>query len=304
MLLQVSPHYPHKRIASKASLLKALRLTENELDTVLNNTEDYYRPNALNVKGRMTYSVGKPLKRVHQLINRRLLNRVVEPYYIYCVKGKGCKTNAKAHLGAKVLINEDINKCFDSCTSQHVFDVWRYLFNFSDEIANILTALTTTENKLPQGAITSTNLANLILWRYEPQLVENFRSRGLIYSRYVDDITVSSSKILSNTDKTVIIKKIYGMLTLVGLKPNRGKHTISHEYQPMTVNNQVINSGEVTLPKKFINNTRAAIFQLGHITDKNEKQKKYKSVLGGINHIRQYHPNKADALNEMLMGNT
>lgn len=49
---------------------------------------------------------------------------------------------------------------------------------FSDDVAEILTMLTTKDGGLPQGAVTSSFLANLVFWDYEPSLVEKLAFAG------------------------------------------------------------------------------------------------------------------------------
>ena len=94
--------------------------------------------------------------------------------------------NAELHVGRKILIKEDIKSFFPSTSSDLVVSVWHSLFGFSHEVSRCLTALTTLNGQLPQGAKTSTFLANLVLWKNEPDLVAYLRSNGLQYSRYID----------------------------------------------------------------------------------------------------------------------
>ena len=85
-------------------------------------------------------------------------------------KDKSYRTNAALHAGAKIVICEDVEGFFPSTSAARVYDIWRYFFGCTDTVGELLTKLTTKEGALPQGAITSSYLANLAFWRDEPML--------------------------------------------------------------------------------------------------------------------------------------
>ena len=88
----------------------------------------------------------------------------------------------------------------------------------------VLTQLTTYKKAVPQGASTSSYISNLIFWDKEPQLESQLRQQGFLYSRYVDDITISADKFVDKQkQKFVITTQVYGMLRSIDVKPNRSK---------------------------------------------------------------------------------
>lgn len=121
-------------------------------------------------------------------------------------------------------------------------NIWQHFFGFGNEVAECLTKLTTRQGELPQGAITSSFLANMVFWKDEPILQASFRARGIIYSRYVDDIAVSSVNFLDKPTKTNVIASIYGMLYRHGYQPKRAKHEIRTSGQRMEVTKLSVNS--------------------------------------------------------------
>lgn len=90
----------------------------------------------------------------------------------------------------------------------------------------LLTKLTTRNGSLPQGGIPSSYLANLVFWRDESLLHAKLRARGIRYSRYVDDIAMSSTTRLARVEKSKAIADVYGMLEKHGLTARRDKHEI------------------------------------------------------------------------------
>src|SRR5690606_42051319 len=74
---------------------------------------------------------------------------------------------------SRIVINEDISGFFPSTSAEHVFNIWHELFGCSQEVSQCLTQLTTRRGELPQGAITSSFLANLVFWQDEPRSEEH-----------------------------------------------------------------------------------------------------------------------------------
>src|SRR5690606_24743161 len=139
-------------------------------------------------------------------------------------KPRSTKANAMTHTGAKTLIKEDIENFFPSISDDLAKRAWKYFFNYSEDVANILVKLTTYRGSTPQGWKTTGYIANLVFWNCEPKLVESLSRKGLAYSRWVDDICVSCKRKLSTSEKTQVINSIYGMMHSQGFKPKRSKH--------------------------------------------------------------------------------
>src|SRR5208282_1985532 len=109
------------------------------------------------------------------------------PYLHGSLRKRSRVTNAREHLRSRILIGLDIEKFFDNVHAELIYDVWSRFFRFPPEVAEILTTLTSHDGRLPQGAPTSSDLANLVFWENESRLVNRIRARGLRYGRLVDD---------------------------------------------------------------------------------------------------------------------
>ena len=128
-------------------------------------------------------------------------------------------------------------------------------------------------------------------------MVLEFRQQGYIYSRYIDDITVSFTNHVTKSVQEEITTKIYGMFLHAGLKPNRGKRKFQTKKQSMTVHKLNINSGRPTIPQNRRNNIRAAVKELENLTDPEKSwdsiEGKYRQVTGRVNLLNRLHPNQA-----------
>ncbi len=257
------PSYPFKPIRSITGLAKALRLDVAVLVSAAASANGNYRsvPPAPG-STRQTFDALGQLKNIHRRIKEVFFARVVFPSYLHgSLKGCDYVTNASLHTNKQILICEDVKKFFPSVSAARVEDVWCGFFGFSPEVAQMLTQLTTKDGALPQGAIPSSYLANLVLWRYEPLLHAKFAERGITYSRFVDDMAMSSTHHLDRKTQTWIIAQVYGMLRKAGLKAGRAKHEIFSANEPMIATKLIVNR-KPSLSSKKRSQVRAQVRQV------------------------------------------
>lgn len=261
-LILRKPVYPAKPISSIKALAATLRVSEQELASIANAANTLYRP----VKPkpgstRQTFDARLPLKPLHARIKSVILSRVVFPDYLTgSLKGRDYKTNASLHTNKAVIISEDVKGFFGSVSGDLVYDVWHDFFGFNASVARVLTQLTTKDGALPQGGIPSSYLANLALWRDEAVMHAKLTERGVTYSRYVDDMCMSSSQRLNSVSKKKIIAMVYGMLRKNGLYARRDKHNITPATKQMIATQLVVNRKAALRPERRAN-VRVAVFQ-------------------------------------------
>jgi Reverse transcriptase (RNA-dependent DNA polymerase) len=291
------------------ALAVMLRIDAAELKALGENASNLYRLAKAEVKKdgsiRQTYDANEPLKSLHRKIKTQLLDRVHFPSYLTgSIKGRDYKTNAELHLGARIVISEDISLFFPSTTKETIFDIWQNFFGFGKKVAACLTALTTLEGKLPQGAITSPQLANLVFWRHEATLQADFQDEGITYSRFVDDIVASSQTTINEDQKTQIIKKIYGMMLKTGYKPKREKHEIATSGKRMMVTKLTVNS-RAGIDKERRSKIRAVVHKQEIALRENSATYAVAytlpKVAGKVAMLGRFHPGKANPLKDRLL---
>ena len=304
-----APPYSHRRIGTLNALRLPLGLSVDELLSLAQRADGLYRVAKSITKPdgsiRNTYDALAPLKAVHRRIKSQILDHVVYPAYLTgSIKGSDYKVNASLHTSARIVINEDISGFFPSTSTEHVFNIWHGLFGFSQEVSHCLTQLTTRQGELPQGAITSSFLANLVFWQDEPTLHARFAADGLVSSRYVDDIAVSSRTFLSNQEKSEVMRKIYGMLLKHGYQPKRAKHEISTSGTRMEVTKLSVNA-KPGLGKAVYSRTRAAVRDIEQRIANGEvlsfERGPYAQAMGRVLHLERFHPGKATPLKKRLL---
>ena len=304
-----APSYSQRRIGTLDALCLPLGLSVDELVSLAQRADNLYRVAKSITKPdgstRTTYDALAPLKKVHRRIKNQILDYVDYPAYLTgSIKGSDYKANAALHTKTKIVINEDISGFFPSTSAEHVFNIWLGVFGFSQEVSQCLTQLTTRQGELPQGAITSSFLANLVFWRDEPTLHTRLATQGIIYSRYVDDIAVSSNIFLGNQEKSEVIRQIYGMLLKHGYQPKRAKHEISTSGTRMEVTKLSVNA-KPGLGKAVYSRPRAAVRDIELRISNGEtlsfERGPYAQAMGRVLHLERFHPGKAAPLKKRLL---
>lgn len=226
------PYYPFRPISSISILAKTLGIHEKMLLNLANKVDDSYTEFLINVKNkdRTVYEPKHDLKRLQKRINHRIFEKVEYPSYLQGgIKDHDNKRdyveNANTHCknDPNIIISLDIKSFYDNIRPEFVFDIYKYFFKFPDDVSSLLTRLTTFRNKVPQGACTSSYLANLVFFNAEYSLVSKFRSRKICYTRLLDDVTLSSHTIPTEENVSSSIKEVVAMFRKYNLKQNNKK---------------------------------------------------------------------------------
>lgn len=302
------PSYPYEPIGFVDSLSLHLGFSKDRIMHAAAHHNTMYRfvpQKKADGSIREAWDAHALLKSIQEAIKTHIFEKVHYPGYLYGgLKHRDYVAHCKQHVHRKVLITEDISSFFPSISEQEVYKLWKRFFHFPDEVAHCLTALTTYNGFVPQGAKTSGYIANLIFWDQEPDIAHWLERKGLTYTRYVDDMVISSSRHLDPGEKQAIISTIYGMLKKKGCRRNRRKHKISHQGKQMLVHKKLVNGTHPALPRKERANIRAAVKQLEMIYPEQKNtayyQRRYNHVSGLVGKLKKFHPALGDLLRQRL----
>ena len=160
------------------------------------------------------------LKDLQKKINGFLVNNIEFPDFIFGgVKNKDNIKNAYQHKGRKYVFQTDLKDFFPFITSKMVYNTLVEK-GFSPDVASVITKLTTFKGHLPQGAPTSTTLANLVFLPTGLKLNEIAKQHNLRFTIFVDDVTFSS-----HNDFKHLTGNIISIIYKDGFKISRGKTT-------------------------------------------------------------------------------
>lgn len=304
-------------ISSKQSLLNALSISKDSFERVCNLQESnrYQKKEVKKKDGstRVVYAPKKKLKTIQRKIVDNILaneNIIQWPDYLYGSLKNTTDSNgniitrdyiacASKHSGAKSLLTVDIKNFFDNVHEDIIEELIKEYISKEQVVIDILLNICCHEGSLVQGAPTSSYLANMSLYDVEPRIVTALRRKKLIYTRFVDDITVSTK--ISNYDFTHVLKVIELELAKKGLFLNPNKTSIRYAGGiPLTVHGLRVDFHNVRLPAKEIKNIRANVKMIENMA-RNYKvrtsfhyRSEYARCMGRVNKLKRTGHQKHD----------
>lgn len=193
------------------------------------------------------------------------------------VPSRSIVSNARPHVGARIVINLDLKDFFPTITYPRIKGLFVCL-GYSEQVATILALLCSEpetdhvrldgkdyfvsrgQRFLPQGAPTSPTISNILCRRLDRRLAGMATKLDFIYTRYADDMTYSSygdvdsilPKLLWRTHQIVIAE---------GFAVNSAKTRIMRKGRRQEVTGIVVNH-KVSIPRKTLKRYRALLFQI------------------------------------------
>ena len=197
-------------------------------------------------------------------------------------KGTNIVDNARGHCKRKYILNIDIKNFFPNINYSKIFKLFCYI-GYNREVSHLLTNLCTNEeNVLPQGAPTSPSLSNLVNVKLDKRLSCFAKSIGGVYTRYADDITISS-----NINPYNYIQTITKIVNDEGYQLNNKKTRVQNCGQKQEVTGLIVND-KVSVNKKIKKELDNAIYYINkygiesHIKHIKCKKIHYKEHLFGL----------------------
>ncbi|MBB4443493.1 MULTISPECIES: reverse transcriptase family protein [Rhizobium] len=164
---------------------------------------------------------------------------------------------------------------------------------------------------LPQGAPTSPLLANLAVTELDTEILAIAEEHGLIYTRYADDIALSTKrKDFSRDEASQVIGKVYAAFARARLLPHTGKACVRPPGALKIVLGLVVNGPEPRLTREYRNKLRLHAHILGRLGIEPADHAKalgFRSVLsmrrhiyGKVEHARRIEPDFASKIADTL----
>ena len=292
------PLYKNAPVTKVSTLAEALRLTEPQLYGITQSASKSYGYRPQKKKDgtvRDTWDAQPQLKKVQEFINRRFLTKVLYPLYLQggikdLETPRDYVRNVAIHSGASCAVALDIANYFPSISSKQVHSVWRNVFRFPEEVAAFLTELTCKDGAVPQGAKTSSYIANLIFWENECHLVSKLEALGWAYSRLTDDITVSKRTSPSHEELQKVAGMVMHFIRSHGFSVKREKFQILWQSQPMKLNGILANA-HPALTKTERNSIRGKVRWLSQVIMTNTPidSSELHHVMGKLGKLKRLH---------------
>lgn len=215
----------------------------------------------------------RTLKYIQRIIHESL-TRIYGPHRSVhgFVPNKSIVTNAKRHLGRQYVLNIDLADFFPSITRKRIYGrLAAAPYSFNPNVARPIAALATNAcSQLPQGSPSSPVIANMVAAELDADLTKLCRLHGCQYTRYADDITISTA---SNempppiakypnarcTGQVIVGDDLMDIIEAHGFKINHQKSRLYSYWTRQTCTGLVVNGDRVTPPRPYIRNLRSLI---------------------------------------------
>jgi len=256
------------------------------------------RPFAQKDRHRKSRLIDKPtglLKVLQSRITDRLLKQLIFPEHLLGgIPGKSIAQNTSLHFGAPYLVTIDIKDFFPSITPEQIYMVWKDVLNCSPEIARTLTKITTFRGRLPQGAPTSTLLANLVLGAIDAPIRAACNAKQVRYSSFVDDLAFSGHHARD------VVPSVINILRESGFSVAHRKIKVMGPGNKKTINGLTLGRF-IRADKGYSQRIRAGIhnLEIGKVSEA-EVASYVASLEGQISYVGLFDTRKATRLREDL----
>lgn len=228
------------------------------------------------------------------------------------IKNRSCVTNASQHVGKRFVLNIDLENFFDTIHFGRVCGMFMGKpFNFNRHLATFLAKIVCDDGKLPQGAPTSPIISNIICYQMDKELEHLSKKNRCIYSRYADDITISTNSdkfplqiAYKQSNEIVLSNRLIEIINggySTGFKVNNAKTKLSKNMLRQEVTGIIVNT-KLNLNKKYIKEVRAMLDSikkhgfiitaqknfknLQFVTEKDAKYKMFNLLQGKLNYLK------------------
>jgi len=235
------------------------------------------------------------MRTVQYRLLTKLLNKLELPSYVYAFeRNRNIPTMAALHVNKYCIISVDIKDFFHSIKQVTLYNILCRL-GIGEMPARTVSELCTYKAFVPQGALTSPKISNLVTSvTFGPEINDYCAERGLTLTIYADDVTVSTNN--KDINPRQVIQDITRMIHSHGFRINRKKTKVMYHGSRQYVCGAVVNA-KVNLIVKERKKLRAII----HNVTKNgieaeaaktgvEPSKFLNFLRGRINWFRQLNP--------------
>ncbi|MFC4165654.1 retron St85 family RNA-directed DNA polymerase [Epilithonimonas zeae] len=262
-----------------------INLSKNSIYQLSKNSEYYYKTYQIAKKNGKLRDISQPnkqLKGIQLWILNNILNKLkVSEYSKGFEKGQSISDNVRPHIFSNCLLNIDIKDFYPSINSIKVYNLFKSI-GYNNLISTLLTNICTYKNSLPQGSPCSPKISNLICWKMDSRLQGYVGKKGIIFTRYADDITFSS----------IMPDKLIGVLPFVekiiideGFTLNKYKTRFTGKLRRREITGLVIYDNNFGIGRKKLRIIRSKVYNFTKTTD-NVNHKALHHLYGWMNYIK------------------
>lgn len=268
---------------------------EKYVGRIFKTSDFYYRKVEIPKKDGTVREVFLPSPEIkafqHYVIEKYLSKIPTSPFAVGYTKGKSIIDNVCPHIGNKSFLHIDVKDFFDSID----FEVFKgILENYSNIIPNEyvedILKIITYKRKFVQGCVSSPMVSNIYLFSFDNRISELVQDLDCgIYTRYSDDITISSKKKIDVSYLSLIQEE----LSQIGLSLNKRKTYFTSDLNSIRITGLNIVGSRLCVGTKYKKDIKNQIFQ----TLKRNNSQDIDIIIGKLMYLKSIEPNYFNRLN-------
>jgi hypothetical protein len=275
----------------------------------------------------------KPLlKHIQHVLLREILDRIPLHRDAHGFRRhRSALTYAHGHLGQRVVVHLDIEDFFASIAAGRIYGIFRRC-GYPEPVAHLLTGLVTntvphrvwaeahhppnlanparlaahrrlgnhlSHAHLPQGAPSSPSLANLAAFSLDRRIAALANSMGMTYSRYADDLALSSARHRSNVELATTVELITRIAAHEGFRINPHKTSVRRASQRQVLAGIVVNE-RPNIDRREYDRLKATINNIARYGPASQNRTSHPhfrdQLLGRIAWVSQLNPARGERL--------
>jgi RNA-directed DNA polymerase len=212
------------------------------------------------------------------------------------IKGRSIITNARVHVASRWILNIDLHSFFDSIHFGRINGrLQANPYNLTPSISHAIANAACFSGKLPQGGALSPVLSNMVVDRLDGELVRLCRKYRCRYTRYADDITISTNaqsfprrlayfENIGEKRSLVIGDELEAIVKSNGFELNTKKSRLNGRWDRQEVTGLIVNE-KLNVPRSFVRQVRAMLNaweKYGLIAAQTEHLTKWRSAAGRV----------------------
>lgn len=234
----------------------------------------------------------------YKILNK-VLNKLTIPSYIHAFeKTKSIPAMAAMHVNKQVIISVDIKDFFHSIKQVRVQQILSEL-GIGEKPARLMSELCTFGPFVPQGALTSPKIANIVTaLSFGPPIKEYCDRNGLTMSIYADDVTISSTNPALNVSE--VLSFVTSTIREHGFRVNTEKTKVMWATMRQYVCGVVVNSKTNMIKreryklKAIVHNIIKNGLQAEAVKSNVEGGEFSSHIQGRLNWLKQLNPSLGD----------
>jgi hypothetical protein len=242
---------------------KSLGMPEKYIRGIANSARDYkvyYIPKKRGGQRKICHP-SKQLKMLHYWLIENVLDKFpISSHSTAYEKGCSAVNNARIHQHNNFIFHTDIENFFESIKREHLEKlICTYLPEYSASDIDVFCKIVLRKGILPIGSVVAPKIANAVMYEFDERVNSILNDKyNLLYTRYADDIVISSK----NYIPLEILEIIDYELENEDFKRNKDKTYFCSKSSRRQITGIVLdnNMGEITLGTNKLNALKKEIY--------------------------------------------